>query len=66
VYRGLLQRSIILVGAGHTLTNIRQNEDENPKAYPAFKYMGENPSIAATPKSVIDEGLLPCATACLV
>ncbi|VVH50848.1 hypothetical protein BPUTSESOX_1087 [uncultured Gammaproteobacteria bacterium] len=46
--------SIILVGAGHTLTNIRQNEDENPKAYPAFKYMGENPSIAATPKSVID------------
>jgi hypothetical protein len=28
---------------------------QNPKAFPAFKYMGENPSIAVTPKSVIDK-----------
>jgi hypothetical protein len=46
--------SLVLVGALHTITNIRPDEDENPKAYPAFKYMGENPSIATTPKSVID------------
>jgi hypothetical protein len=32
--------SLFLVGAAHTLTNIKQAEDENPKAYPAFKYMG--------------------------
>jgi RHS repeat-associated protein len=49
--------SLFLVGAAHTLTNIKQAEDENPKAYPAFKYMGENPSIAVTLKSVIDENI---------
>jgi hypothetical protein len=27
----------------------------NPKAYPAFKYMCADSSIAVTPKSVIDE-----------
>jgi hypothetical protein len=38
--------TLVLVGALHTITNIRPDENENPKAYPAFKYMGENPSIA--------------------
>jgi hypothetical protein len=30
-------------------------ENENKKAFPAFKYLSENPSIAVTPKSIIDE-----------
>ena len=47
--------SLILVGAAHTLTNVRWSKDQNPKAFPAFKYMSENPSIAITPKSVIDK-----------
>ncbi|VVH60053.1 hypothetical protein BSPCLSOX_2553 [uncultured Gammaproteobacteria bacterium] len=47
--------SLILVGAAHTLTNIKPTEDKNPKAYPAFKYMCADSSIAVTPKSVIDK-----------
>ncbi|CAB5496086.1 hypothetical protein [uncultured Gammaproteobacteria bacterium] len=47
--------SLFLVGIAHTLTNTRLTESENPKAYPAFKYMNVGPSIAVTPKSVIDE-----------
>jgi hypothetical protein len=35
-----------LVGASHTLTDIRERENENKKAFPAFKYLSENPSIA--------------------
>jgi hypothetical protein len=31
--------SLFLVGAGHTLTNVKRNENQNPKAYPAFKHM---------------------------
>jgi hypothetical protein len=27
-----------MVGALHTITNIRPDGNENPKAYPAFKY----------------------------
>jgi hypothetical protein len=42
-------------GASHTLTDIRERENENKKAFPAFKYLSENPSIAVTPKSIIDE-----------
>jgi hypothetical protein len=40
--------SLILVGAAHTLTNIKPTEDKNPKAYPAFKYMCADSSIAVT------------------
>jgi hypothetical protein len=47
--------SLFLVGIAHTLTNTRLTESENPKAYSAFKYMNVGPSIAVTPKSVIDE-----------
>jgi RHS repeat-associated protein len=47
--------SLVLVGAAHTLTDIREKENENKKAYPAFKYLSANPSIAVTPKSIIDE-----------
>ncbi len=46
--------SLFLVGAAHTLTDTRP-EGENKKAYPAFKRMSENSSIAVTPKSIIDE-----------
>ena len=45
--------SLFLVGATHTLTDTRP-EGENKKAYPAFKHMNENSSIAVTPKSIID------------
>jgi hypothetical protein len=31
--------SLVLVGAAHTLTDIREKENENEKAYPAFKYL---------------------------
>jgi hypothetical protein len=44
-----------LVGAAHVITDIKFMKGQNPKAFPAFKYMGENPSIAVTPKSVIDK-----------
>jgi hypothetical protein len=37
------------------ITDIKFMKGQNPKAFPAFKYMGENPSIAVTPKSVIDK-----------
>ena len=47
--------SLVLVGAAHTLRDTRKEDTENKKAFPAFKHMGENPSIAVTPKSVIDE-----------
>jgi hypothetical protein len=43
------------IKCAHTLTNIKPTEDKNPKAYPAFKYMCADSSIAVTPKSVIDE-----------
>jgi hypothetical protein len=45
--------SLFLVGVAHTLTDTRP-EGENKKAYPAFKHMNENSSIAVTPKSIID------------
>jgi hypothetical protein len=47
--------SLFLVGAAHTLTNIRINEDKNPKAFPAFKHMDADSSIAVTLKSTIDK-----------
>jgi hypothetical protein len=47
--------SLFLVGAAHTLTNIRSNEDQNPKAFPAFKHMDADSSIAVTLKSTIDK-----------
>jgi RHS repeat-associated protein len=47
--------SLVLVGAAHVITDIKFMKGQNPKAFPAFKYMGENPSIAVTPKSVIDK-----------
>ncbi|CAC9658259.1 hypothetical protein BTURTLESOX_1436 [bacterium endosymbiont of Bathymodiolus sp. 5 South] len=47
--------SLFLVGAGHTLTNVKRNENQNPKAYPAFKHMDADSSIAVTLKSVIDK-----------
>jgi hypothetical protein len=46
--------SLIVLGAAHTLTNIKRVEDENPKAFPAFKHMGAGSSIAVTPKRIID------------
>jgi hypothetical protein len=49
--------SLFLVGIAHTLTNTRLTESEKPKAYPAFKYMNVGPSIAVTPKSIIDENI---------
>ena len=49
--------SLIVLGAAHTLTNIKRVEDENPKAFPAFKHMGAGSSIAVTPKSIIDENI---------
>ncbi|SSC07737.1 RHS repeat-associated core domain-containing protein [bacterium endosymbiont of Bathymodiolus sp. 5 South] len=47
--------SLFLVGGSHTLTDIGVDKGVNPKAYPAFKYMCADSSIAVTPKSVIDE-----------
>jgi hypothetical protein len=47
--------SLVLVGASHTLTDIRVERNENKKAFPAFKYLSANSSIAVTPKSIIDE-----------
>ena len=47
--------SLVLVGASHTLTDIREGGNENKKAFPAFKYLSANSSIAVTPKSIIDE-----------
>ncbi|CAC9640288.1 insecticidal toxin complex protein [uncultured Gammaproteobacteria bacterium] len=47
--------SLFLVGASHTLTNVKLTEFDNPEAYPAFKYMCADSSIAVIPKSVIDE-----------
>jgi hypothetical protein len=38
--------SLILVGASHTLTDIGVDKGVNPKAYPAFKYMCADSSIA--------------------
>jgi hypothetical protein len=38
--------TLVLVGALHTITNIRPDENENPKAYPAFKYMTKLPDLA--------------------
>ena len=49
--------SLILVGASHTLTDIGVDKGVNPKAYPAFKYMCADSSIAITPKSIIDKNI---------
>ncbi|VVH67034.1 hypothetical protein BSPLISOX_2237, partial [uncultured Gammaproteobacteria bacterium] len=49
--------SLFFVGAAHTLTNIKIKEFENPKAFPAFKYMCADSSIAVTPKYIIDENI---------
>ncbi len=47
--------SLFLVGAAHLLTDVMRNENQNPKAYPAFKHMDADSSIAVTLKSVIDK-----------
>jgi hypothetical protein len=46
--------SLFLVGAAHTLENIKWNKNKKPKAFSAFKYMNVDSSIAVIPKSVID------------
>ena len=37
--------SLVLVGASHTLTDIRVERNENKKAFPAFKYLSANSSM---------------------
>ncbi len=49
--------SLFLVGAAHTLTDTSSEGDKNPEAFPAFKHMSADSSIAVTPKSVIDKGV---------
>jgi hypothetical protein len=44
--------SLVLVGAAHVITDIKFMKGQNPKAFPAFKYMGENPSIAVSSKFI--------------
>jgi hypothetical protein len=41
--------------AAHTLSNVKYIGFDMQEAYPAFKYMCTNSSIAVAPKNVIDE-----------
>ncbi len=47
--------SLFLVGAAHTLSNVKNTGFDMQEAYPAFKYMCADSSIAVVPKNVIDE-----------